>query len=528
MRAWARIGAVAVAVATLGATASTAAAYAPSGMVPDVPTGTPGPQLMRAPGAPNLDWQGGPVMHTNHVYVIYWNPSNCTFNSAPCAYDAGYQSVINGFLANVAADSHKASNVYALTGQYGDSTGRAFYDSTFEGGIQDSDPVVTNGCTLPPPPPVSTGPGWTTCVSNAQLRDEVVHVTGVDHLPTGIGTLYLVVMPNGFGSCFTTGPNSCSVSGFGTVSTPVSGSFCGFHTATGTVGNPTLYADIPYNALSGHCRSDNPRPNGNSADPTLSSLSHEHNETITDPLPLGVGNQFTGWVQNSDGQEIGDLCASSFGSVLGSTSFGAYNEMIGRGRYVLQGEWSNEDAGGSCQQRDEVDPVSVSGPSSGVVDEPTSFSGSASDPDGSISTFVWNFGDGSALAGGTHLSHTFSRAGTFSVTLSIQDVAGQRASTTRTIRISNPGITRISSTKARHKATLSVSVNAPGTVHVGGTSKVLRAAGTAKFKIALGAKGRSKLSRRGVQMVKVKVKVTFLPLRGGAAETRTTQVTFRG
>ena len=527
MRTWVRMVVIAGAIAMFGAAAQGAGAYVPSGAVPDVPTGTPGPQIVHPPGAPNLDWQGGPVMHTNRTYVIYWNPSNCTFNSAPCAYDSGYQALVNGFLTNVAADSHKATNVYALTGQYGDSTGRAFYDSRFVAAVQDGDAVTSNGCALPPPPPTSTGPGWTLCVSNTQLKAEVTHVVSVDHLPTGIGSIYFVVMPNGFGSCFAAGPDNCSVSGGGTVVDPVTGSFCGFHSAMGTVGNPTLYADIPYNAVTGHCRSNNPRPNGNPADATLGTLSHEHIETITDPLPEGVANQFTGWVQNSDGEEMADLCADSFGNALGTTSSGAYNEIIGTGRYVLQEEWSNEDSGGSCQQRDETDPVSTSAPSHGVVDLPVTFAGSASDPDGSIASYVWSFGDGSALAAGAHLSHTFSRAGRYSVTLTIQDIAGQRASSVRTIVIAAPAITHISSTTGRHKSTLSVSVNAPGTVRVGGRTKALAAPGTAKFTVVLGAKGRSKLARKGVQKVTVKIKVTFSPT-AGARETKTAQVTFRG
>ena len=44
-----------------------------------------------------------------------------------------------------------------------------------------------------------------------------------------------------------------------------------------------LYAVIPYNAVPGHCQSDNPRPNSSTADPALSTLSHEHIETVTDP-----------------------------------------------------------------------------------------------------------------------------------------------------------------------------------------------------------------------------------------------------
>ena len=56
---------------------------------------------------------------------------------------------------------------------------------------------------------------------------------------------------------------------------------------------------IPYNAIVPHCQSDNPRPNASTADPTLSTISHELNETITDP----DGNA---WV-DAEGNEAADL-----------------------------------------------------------------------------------------------------------------------------------------------------------------------------------------------------------------------------
>ena len=56
--------------------------------------------------------------------------------------------------------------------------------------------------------------------------------------------------------------------------------FCGYHTVSSS---DTLYAVIPYNAVNGHCQSGNPRPNASTADPALSTISHELAETVTDP-----------------------------------------------------------------------------------------------------------------------------------------------------------------------------------------------------------------------------------------------------
>jgi hypothetical protein len=71
MASWVRISVVVGAIAMFGVSAQAAGAFVPSGPVPDVPTGTPSPQVSRSLGGANLDWQGGPVMHSNHTYIIY-------------------------------------------------------------------------------------------------------------------------------------------------------------------------------------------------------------------------------------------------------------------------------------------------------------------------------------------------------------------------------------------------------------------------------------------------------------------------
>ena len=419
----ATIAATATATATAGATPQIKRL---AGVVPDLPTrtsareaatGTSGRDIpTRTHAGPiarvaNLPYQGGPVMHSNRTHVIFWQPGGSTLT-----YDPGYQSQVEMFLTRVAADSRMPTNVYSLSGQYRDAGGPAAYDSSFAGAVVSTDPLPHNGCTAP-----ATGPaGWNVCLDDAQLEAEIEHEISKQHFPSTMRDIYFLVMPNGMGTCETTGPENCALGG------SAAGSFCGYHSSTpdGSI----LYAVIPYNAVPGHCQSGNPRPNASTADPALSTLSHEHNETVTDPLG-------DAWIDSS-GNENGDLCIAQYGPDLGGSGASTWNEAIHGGHYFLQEEWSNED--GQCKPRDEADPVSFSVRGRISARSAATFTGRASDPDGSIVAFDWSFGDGA----GAHrrvVSHAFSRPGSYRVTLRVTNSAGNRAYSVRTIRVVSPG-----------------------------------------------------------------------------------------
>jgi PKD repeat protein/subtilisin family serine protease len=58
----------------------------------------------------------------------------------------------------------------------------------------------------------------------------------------------------------------------------------------------------------------------------------------------------------------------------------------------------------------------------------------SSDPDGSIVSYSWNFGDGNTASGVT-ASHVYSAAGTYTVTLAVTDNQGATATTQKTIQV---------------------------------------------------------------------------------------------
>ncbi|ACV11818.1 PKD domain containing protein [Halorhabdus utahensis DSM 12940] len=73
-------------------------------------------------------------------------------------------------------------------------------------------------------------------------------------------------------------------------------------------------------------------------------------------------------------------------------------------------------------------------PSNPTADETVSFSESASDPDGSIQSYDWQFGDGNSSSS-TNPTHTYSSAGSYNVSLTVADGDGNTNSTTKPLSV---------------------------------------------------------------------------------------------
>jgi hypothetical protein len=260
-------------------------------------------------GMGQLQYHGGPTMHTNTTRAIYWFP-------AGSSYSTNYVNVNNGFLQNVAADSGKTSNVYFSDTQYSDSTsGRILYSSSFAGSVIDTNPFPASGCS----------DSYTSiCLSDKQLQTEISRVITAQGWPRGMTNMVFLYTPKNVGSCYSAG--SCAFS-----------SFCAYHSAFGSGSSTTIYANQPYAAWVTRACDTGQHPNGDDADATINVVSHEHNEAITDPL----GNA---WF-DMQGYENGDKCAWNFGYSLGRTAYGTYNQIIGSGKYYVQQEWSNAHRG---------------------------------------------------------------------------------------------------------------------------------------------------------------------------------------
>ncbi|TDO43351.1 PKD repeat protein [Kribbella sp. VKM Ac-2527] len=93
--------------------------------------------------------------------------------------------------------------------------------------------------------------------------------------------------------------------------------------------------------------------------------------------------------------------------------------------------------------------------------------GSASaDPDGTLTGYAWDFGDGGTGTGAT-ASHTYAAAGTYTIGLTVTDNDGATASTTRTVSVVDPalaiefvGSSRTNANASTFNVTVPAAVNA--------------------------------------------------------------------
>jgi hypothetical protein len=162
----------------------------------------------------------------------------------------------------------------------------------------------------------------------------VTHVVAAQGWTPGPATVFLVFMPKNVGSCFDA--HTCAYS-----------KYCAYHSNfNDSQSRDVIYTAEPHPDTSDPAAINSPgicdrgqHPNGDIADAAVNLASHEHNEAITDPN----GDAWS----DSTGNENADKCAWMFGTPLGTTGLGNYNQLIATGRYNVQQEWSN--AAGGCQ-----------------------------------------------------------------------------------------------------------------------------------------------------------------------------------
>ncbi|HEY2334730.1 MAG TPA: PKD domain-containing protein [Solirubrobacterales bacterium] len=395
-------------------------------------------------GKPPLLYHGGPVMHSQTSYAIFWAPAGYSFPT-------GYASAITSYLENVAADSGKPSNVYSVSAQYTDETGHASYSDAYGGSVSDSDgyPTGSGAC------PLYSGAGesFTACLTDERIEEEVLAEVAAKGWPNGLGSEYYVVLPPEVGSCFE--EEEGGETEFFCFDTEEG--FCAYHSITRSP--TTIYANISYSPgdVEGCGVGEYPSgPSNGNVDDTLSSLSHEANESITDPT-------LEAWFDEK-GFENGDECRNSsddYGTPLGGLSGTLFNESIGAGHYYLQQEWSNDV--NDCVQRVKLPSPAIADPGQLAVGQTTLFDAGGSAPgSGHIASYGWNFGDGDTGSGKT-ASHAFATTGEFTVTLTLEDDGGFTKATTRKVSVVNGHGLTVSTEGAGSGTVTGPGLSCPGT-----------------------------------------------------------------
>jgi len=129
-------------------------------------------------------------------------------------------------------------------------------------------------------------------------------------------------------------------------------------------------------------------------------------------------------------------------------------------------------------------PTAVATSSCDALD--CTFDGSGSqDPDGTISTFAWDFGDGTTATGAT-AAHTYGAAGSYTATLTVTDNTGATATATTQATPSTAPLTPIGFRAATgvNKVSAAPALTVPGSVQAGDRLLLIASSGTATTQAA--------------------------------------------
>ncbi len=215
--------------------------------------------------------------------------------------------------------------------------------------------------------------------------------------------------------------------------------------------------DEPQNIVSGDFNNDGmldiAAPNRNAGSPTVSVLLQHDPNAPPNELPVAdIGGPYDGTVDVAV-QFDGSASSDPDGTIV-SYNWDFGDGAIGTGptptnTYTEAGAFDvtltvTDDAGETDSVSTTVTIVAAAnqppvadpgGPYNGTVDVAVQFDGSASsDPDGAIASYSWDFGDGTTGTGATP-TKAYAEAGTFDVTLTVTDDAGETNSVSTTVEI---------------------------------------------------------------------------------------------
>jgi hypothetical protein len=475
---------------------------------------------------------GNVVLHGDtSEYAIYWDPND------PTEFTHEWLANLDGFFQGLGEAG--LDTPFGVLAQYRDrSNAVARFYALFKGAYSDTVKFPAGKCTDPKNPA-------TTCLTDAQLREQLQSFIATHGLPKGMSTVYYLLTPPRVTVCLDAGKATGHCSDYAEAD-PESyeHSFCSYHSdinldsALEGDGNTVLYAAIPWTAyrtafdcqdggwnpehreeerearkeltpkeeeaLEKQLEEDPPKkraeaeetirlegphieePNqeGKSesggytaglSDLLINQIAEEEINTVTDPL-LGS------W-QDNKGEEATDLCRNFFASTAGEedsdgeiagsatanllTGAGTLsNVTVGPGRYYINNVFSLSEKAcsgglGLIARFTAPNPVNageivgVDGMESTVSLIETDAFGASGPPATTYAKFSWNFGDGSAEVTGyapgapiceapwsspcaASAFHSYQYGGTYTVTLKIIDVDGNKTSVSHEVTVVGP------------------------------------------------------------------------------------------
>jgi hypothetical protein len=403
------------------------AAYVPLLNSPAVAARNAGKAVSPADLLINMDYNGGPVMPSNTDYMVLWSPRGRE------AYPSGYIEGISRWFKDLAHDSGGNQNTDSVTAQYQDLTGAfARYATTFGGVLVDRQPYPASEC--PAKSPV------TNCLTDLQIQVELERFVAARGLVKDLRHEYFLMTPPHVETCFSNDPTQlfggCSAGEPQDIAF-----FCAYHENT-SISPFLIFANDPYVPGNPGCDDGN-HPNGFWDGELSGGLSHEQNESVSDPIPNDAWTIGGGSLQ---GFEIGDVCQSAFGTTLGTHNGAKYNQVINGHFYWYQGEWSN--IGATCLTR--LAPVGTMPTAALEVTKgdglTLNFDATGSTAPGGVAEYIWQFND--AFAAQTvastkpTITHKFPSAGAYSIGLTVFAHDGLSTGTGGIVTTGHSGLSR--------------------------------------------------------------------------------------
>jgi hypothetical protein len=238
-------------------------------------------------------WGGSVLLGSPHVYIIWYG-----------TFDSGTTGILSTLIGSIGGSPY-----FNINTGYFDSNGNSISNSlTSAGSVQNN---YSRGNSL----------------HSSDIGGIVSDTISGGLLPLDANAIYVVL---------TSG--DVSVSGFGT-------SFCGYHSVKTMSNTNVHYAFIgnPAPSHMGGCapgQNQTNSPNNNpGADAMASTISHELEETVTDP-------NLDAWY-DSGGNEVADKCAWNFGTTYTVSNGSVANMNLGGNNYLIQQDWVNA-SGGFC------------------------------------------------------------------------------------------------------------------------------------------------------------------------------------